>query len=132
MAFLNWTSEYDLGVEAMDRQHRHLVELINQLHTAMKNGAPRSEIYAVFEGLATYTQTHFAAEEGYMRQLGYPDVAAHQRLHRELVARLGELWRDFQTGRMTVSLELSRFLKGWLLNHILENDRKYAAVALGR
>jgi hemerythrin-like metal-binding protein len=132
MAFLTWTSEYSVGVEAMDRQHRHLVDLINQLHTAMKNGAPRSEIHDVFQGLAVYTQQHFTAEEAFMQRTGYQGLQGHQAQHRELISSLGILWKDFQAGRMTVSLELMKFLKQWLLNHILNSDRKYAPVAVCR
>jgi hemerythrin-like metal-binding protein len=132
MAFLNWTCEYNVGIDHIDRQHLQLVELINNLHSAMKNGAPRSEIQAVFIGLASYTKHHFAEEEAFMKSIGFEDLAHHQKLHSNLIAHLDSLWRDFEAGKLTVSLELMKFLKTWLMSHVLNNDKKYAAVAVCR
>jgi hemerythrin len=38
MAFMAWKDEYAKGIERVDRQHKHLIELIARLHEAMKAG----------------------------------------------------------------------------------------------
>jgi hemerythrin len=43
---------------------------------------------------------------------------------------VAKLQADFRSGKMTVSLDLMKFLKSWLTSHILENDKKYAPVAV--
>jgi hemerythrin len=64
-----------------------------------------------------------------------PDVTAalaahaptHDRdAHRLLVAQAEKIRNDIRSGRLSVTLELMRFLKAWLANHILSADMAYS------
>ncbi len=72
MTFMPWTSELELGVAEIDRQHQWLVQLTNNLHDELSQPQPRREaIGEVLEGLVDYTHNHFIVEEVLFQQHGY-------------------------------------------------------------
>jgi hemerythrin len=125
MAFLDWTDEYSVHVKSMDDQHRRLVELINQLHDAMRVGKGREVIGQVLDSVIRYTQTHFAAEERLMSANGYPALGQHKLEHESLVRQVAEIQKQVQAGKLTVSLSVLDFLKKWLVEHIGGCDQGY-------
>ena len=38
MAFINWSEEFTTGIESIDDQHRHLVDLVNKFEEASRRG----------------------------------------------------------------------------------------------
>jgi hemerythrin len=129
MALMTWQEQYSVGVPALDAQHKHLIDLLNQLHDGMRNGHGNDVLGRVLERLVTYTENHFRAEERYMSSCGFPALAQHIQEHRALTAKASALADDFRSGRVALSLPVLQFLKDWLRTHILASDQKYAAHA---
>ena len=71
MALIAWNDSYSVKVKQMDEQHKKLVEMINQLHDAMKVGQGKQVVGDVLNALVSYTKTHFASEEGCHRYSNY-------------------------------------------------------------
>jgi hemerythrin len=116
----------------MDRQHRRLVEILNQLHEAMHQGAPKSMLERTISDMVAYTRLHFMSEEKLMRSSGYPALSAHLIEHQVLSRKVADFERDLLAGRVALSIPLLNFLKNWLSEHILKADRGYARYALSR
>jgi hemerythrin len=53
-------------------------------------------------------------------------ILGHKLEHEKFVKKIEELLIEFRKGKISVSLKLSGFLKGWLVNHIMGIDQKYA------
>jgi len=130
MTMMYWTPEIAVGVEAIDNQHKALIERINHLVTAIETGREEEEIGRLFEFLKEYTQNHFAAEERLMQDRGYPDKDAHIAEHREFCATLAHL-----EARMAVEGMTSVLCRGfedtiidWLFDHICQRDRAFGKV----
>jgi len=49
MALMEWNPTLELGVDQMDRQHRQLVKLLNELHQAMVAGSQTRALIRVME-----------------------------------------------------------------------------------
>ena len=126
MAFIDWTPKLSVGSPLMDRQHKALIALINQLHSAMLKGALKEDMQKVFSELIWYTASHFNSEEALMRETGYPRLASHYLEHVEFVRKAQDLHAQLLAGKFTVSIDLLRFLKSWLSDHILGSDQQYA------
>jgi hemerythrin-like metal-binding protein len=126
MAFIDWNPRFSVGSPVLDQQHKALIALINQLHAAMLKGALKEDMQHVFSELVYYTESHFKSEEGLMRQAGYPSLAAHHAQHVEFAQKARDLHAQLQAGKFTVSMDLLRFLKSWLSEHILGADQQYA------
>jgi hemerythrin len=126
MAFLEWRSEFSVGVVEFDMQHRQLISIINRLHDAMMQGAPPQALRPILRELVNYTKHHFDREEIALRTSGYPGYAAHRIEHERLADRVFEFAEQFDQGKVTLSIELMRFLRDWLSQHILGSDKAYS------
>jgi methyl-accepting chemotaxis protein len=123
-----WDASIQFGIDAIDRQHHRLVDLINKLHGAMRKRAGKAVIAPILDALAEYTVRHFKEEEGLMAKAGYKELDGHRRLHEKLVGQVVEFKEQFEAGSATVTMDLMTFLSGWLVKHINGDDRKYVAV----
>ena len=126
MALLDWNDSYSVRIRAFDEQHRHLFDLLNKLHDAMKSGKSNTVLGPVLQELVRYTTTHFESEEHLMQQHRYPMLSEHRRLHRELAAQVTDFEQKYQAGTVLLGLPLMEFLRSWLTHHIVECDRDYS------
>lgn len=126
MPILEWdTSQYSVGVKAIDGQHSVLFGLINELHGAMMSGKGQTMTGPLLRKLADYTQVHFTAEEKMMMAARYPGLTDHQAKHRDLIEQVQVFVARFERGEIALSLDLMNFLSDWLTNHIQKVDREY-------
>ncbi|MBI5236100.1 MAG: hemerythrin family protein [Deltaproteobacteria bacterium] len=125
MALFNWSDRYSVDVGVFDGHHKRLVELINELHDAMRSGHARDMLGSTLKGLIDYTRMHFAEEERLMSAHGYAGLAAHRIEHEKLVTKVSELHAKYVAGDNTLTIETMNFLKDWLINHILVTDKQY-------
>ena len=125
MAAIAWSREFEIGVPEVDAQHRHLVEIVNKFEDARAKGKATRVLGEIIRELIGYTQEHFAFEEAYMLRVEYPRLKLHQAKHRQLIAKVERFQFEFNQGRR-ISIEIHDFLKYWLLNHILEDDKAIA------
>lgn len=117
-----------LQVDSMDAEHRRLIELMNRLQQLFSDNAPAADQGKAFAALADFTQRHFQHEEAYMESVGYPGIAVHKGVHRNLMEKVNEHAKLFkQNGKFTDAL--FQFLHMWLRAHICGVDRKYAVHA---
>ncbi len=121
---ITWEPSLSVGVESIDKQHRRLVDMVNDLHTSMLAGHGQDALGKILSGLVAYTHEHFRHEEQLMRTHGYPTSDVHFKQHRELEKTVQEFGTRFAEGKERISIELSRFLKDWLTHHIMRTDKE--------
>jgi len=114
-----------VGVAVLDDDHKKLVGMLNQLHDGMAAGRSRATLGKVFDELVDYTKTHFAREEQFFAETGYPAAEAHKKQHDELTMRVMDLQTRYNNGALTLSKEVMNFLKDWLAYHIKGHDQEY-------
>ena len=132
-AFMEWNDKVSVGIEEIDEQHKQLLDLINRLYDAMISGEQKLQVAKdVLNELMQYTVVHFAVEESLFRIFDYPDYEAHCAHHHELRAQVIDINRKVQSGEKMVTPELLVFLRKWLTNHIMVEDKAYAPVLLER
>ena len=125
MPFIKWKTEYSVGVFEIDNQHKKLVGLINKLFDAMKQGKANDVLGQIITELLFYAQTHFQTEEKYFDLFNYKETEEHKLIHRSFVDEMKEFKAGFDSGKITLSLDVFNFLKKWLDEHILGEDKKY-------
>lgn len=125
MAFFDWSDDYSVGVTEMDNQHKHLIDIINELNDATMSGNSSSALSSIFDKLLSYTDFHFGNEERLMIEHGYGGLLNQQSEHRKLVDELRELQKNFQSGTASVNFQTMSFLRSWLYDHILTTDKQY-------
>ncbi len=129
---LEWSDALSVGIEEIDAQHKVLIDLLNELHTAVLDHHGSAECRVVLDRLAEYTRVHFAVEESLMRIFAYPDYEAHRHEHEMLTAQVVELQKKLDSGKTAITFELLHFLRGWLAGHILQSDKHYGPYFIAR
>ena len=88
-------------------------------------GKARQIQQAILAEMVSYTRTHFAHEESFLKVKGYPKLEEHQQKHRAFTRQVEDLQAKAVAGSAVVSLEVMEFLKQWLNAHILSEDVQY-------
>lgn len=125
MALLTWNDSISVKVRQFDDQHKKLVDLVNKLHDAMKEGKGTQILGDVLKSLATYTQTHFADEERVMKQHGFPEYEKHKQEHNKLILQVVDIQKQMDAGKAPITQAVMQFLRDWLMKHIQGEDKKY-------
>jgi len=127
LSFFPWSDEYSVHFRVIDNDHKDLVEIVNALYDAIANAEGRSQVGRTLSRLSTYVDAHFAREEQLMEEYAYPGVVKHKRLHRHLARKVHAIRKVFAENPKSIDPDkLLKFLREWLVHHILEQDTKYA------
>ncbi len=132
MALIEWTAALETGIKVIDEEHKELVSMINDLHSAGASKAGAEETRRIVYELDRYVKTHFVVEEEIMRTAGYDKYLDHKALHDEFRARVSRLKQDAEAGELEMMGAITQFLKRWFTQHILYVDRDYIETVLGK
>jgi hemerythrin len=125
MALINWNDNLSVNVSEIDKQHQHLIKLINDLDDAMKQGKGKAILGKIVGGLMDYTGFHFSAEEKYFAQFGYSEADDHIKEHRVFVEKVADFKKKLDAGSIGLSTDVMNFISDWLKKHIQGTDKKY-------
>lgn len=130
MEQLNWSDDYNTGVQVIDRQHRRIVDYINRLSGVQGAAGLQEEVRSIFDDLVDYTLTHFAFEESLLASGNSRSLHAHKKTH-EMFAEKVHMLRSHLGSPKAPGAELNRLLVTWLVDHIQQEDvRDIRPVAL--
>ena len=128
----DWKPELSVQIPAIDAQHKKLFSLAKDLNDAMAQGKGKAVLERALATLVAYTKEHFASEEAFMRQNGFPDSAAHKVQHDALTKQVLDFQDRFRSQETCLTVSLMEFLKTWLEKHISGSDQKYSAHIRGK
>lgn len=126
MSLITWNESYNVNVPELDAQHQRLVAMINNLHAAMTAGRAKEVIVQTLTNLLGYTRYHFLAEQKLLAAAAYPELAWHTSEHDRFTKQVIEFQKSYEAGTIALSIATLRFLRDWLINHILGSDKKYS------
>ncbi len=131
MAFLDWDQTIALNIDQIDVEHQKLIKLMNAIHDRNNESVNNKEQLAdALRALIEYTKIHFSSEEKFMDSFLYPGIDMHKKIHKDLLAKLETISRDFAASdQSTVPESVFLFFKDWLIAHIKGIDTKYASYA---
>jgi hemerythrin len=123
---IEWRDELSVGVNAIDDQHKELINRFNALLRACNDGHGKEEVGELLGFLRDYVAVHFCDEEALQQEQGYPGYPAHRHQHLEFVGRLDDLHRKYFTdgASLTLVIQANNMMIDWLINHISKEDRK--------
>jgi len=123
-----WSDDYSLGIQAIDEQHKGFFEASHRLYDAILNCEGEKMVEESVAFLRDYANRHFQTEEGFMEKHTYPHLEQHKKLHTGFLEVLDGLMDDLELYGPSQhladrALEISQ---EWLINHIIEEDTRYA------
>ncbi|HEX7675538.1 MAG TPA: bacteriohemerythrin [Bdellovibrio sp.] len=128
-SFFKWDQQkLTTHVDAMDNEHKKLIDIMNRLYERHEAKAAKTELQTIVRELVSWTVTHFDHEEKFFDTLDYSQANVHKKIHRDLIERLKQHGAEFdKTGVLTPAF--FQFLKTWLTAHIMGIDTKYGVIA---
>ena len=123
---VTWDDSFSVGYDSMDDQHKALVDMINELFQACKQGVIEADMafLQIIKKALDYAETHFTDEEELLREVNYPYLGEQKEQHKAFVEEVLKSTEEFEAGNIE-PVYLARFLKNWLLNHIAVYDKRY-------
>jgi len=124
MALLQWKDQYSVGIEAVDYEHRELIDLINRLHAEFSAKGLSASVEAFFGDLLKAISAHFALEERFMREHNYDQLAQHKADHERLIDELRDIMDDDLLKEDIASSRLPERLDAWFSRHFETHDAR--------
>lgn len=124
MGLLHWEKRYSVGIEAVDHEHRELVELINRLHEQAKAQGSKVAVLGFFGDLYKAISAHFALEERFMREKSYDQLSQHKGDHERLLDEIRDIMEDYEINDLFDERLLAQRLDAWFSRHFESHDAR--------
>ena len=125
MPALTWKPEYSVHVRHLDRQHRRILDVVNELYAEAGRATSVVTVDSVLTRLRDYIKEHFSAEEAYLKEHGYPGYEEQKREHDRFIDRVCEFQKDYLKAGKIASINLFNFVWDWFAGHIVKADKQY-------
>ena len=124
MGLLNWEPRYSVGIEAVDHEHRELVDLINRLYDEARSRGSKVAVLGFFGDLFKAISAHFALEERFMRERGYDQFVQHKNDHERLLDEIRDIMEDYETTDVFDEALLAQRIDAWFSRHFESHDAR--------
>lgn len=129
MPIIEWRDEFSTGDDAVDHEHRELIELINGLYDAMAEGRPTGETLDALGEVFARISAHFALEEHQMRDAAYSGYPAHKESHEELLDDIRDIMDAYEVGAFAAERKaFGARLRDWFVDHFKTHDARLHGV----
>lgn len=78
MAYFEWANDMVIDNGPIDEDHRKLVDLVNELHTATSQGRGQEVVDKLLTQLIADTEEHLREEERVMEQAKFTNLERHK------------------------------------------------------
>lgn len=122
----SWNSDFMIGVEVIDNEHKNIMEQFGILYNVMREGKGQTYYKELITFLGEYANTHFRHEEAFQKEIGYPKHEEQLISHENFRKHIHKIIEASSDGNVS-NLDLVRiniFLKEWLIHHILIDDKQ--------
>lgn len=128
MSQYRWDQTLDVGVEAMNDEHRILIDKMNIVYDLFAEGAAFNAQQTALDDLLAYAKQHFDEEEEYVASIQFEELGQHKIIHKMLLEKLGGE-RDKAVEAGAIPESFFKMLSFWIVTHIKGVDTKYGAHA---
>ncbi|HXE96220.1 MAG TPA: bacteriohemerythrin [Dongiaceae bacterium] len=133
MPFFIWKESFNTHIPVVDRQHQKIFAIMNRLFDAAQAPVDHNHVMQSLREMNEYSNLHFTTEEKLMAHYGYQELETQKNQHKYYREQMVvQLTRAFHEEDEKVCKDSLQFLRDWFLNHILQEDLKFAEVAAQR
>jgi hemerythrin len=127
-----WKQSYDTGLKQIDRDHRMILELANDLYTVTNSDTDRAAVLRSCRKIVEFTEQHFSREEKYMQGCAYPGIEKHRQEHARLQEEAQRLLLRLEMNAPGSATGLYHVLRELFIEHIPEYDQPFGEYYLGQ
>ncbi|HJP19506.1 MAG TPA: hemerythrin family protein [Nitrospinota bacterium] len=126
---ITWKNKMSIDKDVIDNDHKTLIQIINSVETALKEGKRGKDLMAYIQELKKYTDEHFEREENILKKIKYPSCHQQLKKHEDLIIQLNDITSDLlglrgERAQDKSIPKLVKTLKSWLMGHVLKDDMK--------
>ena len=132
MTLITWRDEFEIGIPAVDAEHRELIESFNAIDRMLAGDVADTAVLAALGEIYAGIAAHFALEERYMRDTAYADFPAHKADHEKLLDDLRDIMDRVEDDGVFEESRLARELDAWFTVHFRTHDAKLHRHQLSR
>ncbi len=122
MDLLKWNESLSVENIVIDNQHKGLFDLTNNLILEYKDDINSPLIGETLSSLLRYAKKHFKDEERLLREVKYPKLEEHEKMHIDFIFKIAMFCKDVLNGKSSVVNEMIEYLTDWLINHTSSAD----------
>jgi len=130
--FVEWSPLFEIGIPKIDEQHKSLAALVNEFHAIAASQASRDKVFSVLNRLVKYVEEHFRDEEELMGAANYPELMKQKMEHQKLAVDIFKFAERYGHNESELNSDVMDFLKTWLIDHILHEDKKLETFFRGK
>lgn len=123
-SWVQWDDSLNIGIDAIDEQHRYLIDLINDLHEVVSQKRGARDVARLIKATDAYAKVHFHAEEQMMQRHKYKGIAEQEQQHRAFEDKIGEFYEELHDNPLVAQFDVLSYLRDWLIHHIRVEDAK--------
>ena len=128
---ISWNESFAIDHGMIDDDHRFLIDLSNKF-IRLQQSASKQELAKVLRDLEHYARSHFWRESQLQQKINYPYCQDQETQHKQLVDSLATIAIKFhhavgEEDIRAVAGDISKLLRSWLVDHILQSDIYMAA-----
>ena len=121
---LEWKNEWSSGNNTIDEQHKKLIKMTNELLDMSFSIIYSEKIISHFDILLECLINHFAYEEKFIFDSGYPDFDKHVKEHKQLYEKALQFKETCKTGQLKYSDCFEILVDDIIIGHIINEDIK--------
>ena len=138
---LSWTEHFTVGDETIDRQHRRILDAINEIDRAVSAGADAERLTPLVAALRLAAEEHFRDENSTLWQI---KTGTFKRRSSKALPKVTGVMADTEfdqhTAEHAVSLaalgdiasapvaSIAERLKSWFVDHAIQHDSHLRAI----
>lgn len=127
---IKWENRFNTGYKRVDDQHKELVNILNKLYIlVMSKDISKEDIEEelnnILKETVDYVAYHFSTEEAIMKAIDYSKFKQHVVKHRNFTNKVLEEVNNYKNGKEIDIKGFTLFLRDWLFNHILVEDKVF-------
>ncbi|MGH2268119.1 hemerythrin family protein [Campylobacter taeniopygiae] len=112
--------------ELLDSQHQELFEISIKLSLMNHRHINSKELKEVLKELLVMLNRHFLDEEAFMREIHYPFMKGHMKIHRNIIFEIEEIVVSEARSIHVLVEKLDYVVKDFIINHTSKEDFKIA------
>ena len=124
--FLKWQKENSVGIFQIDKQHKEIIALINDLSRLSVIDDEQS--YGTFKimllSAIEYFSNHFWDEEKHMLEKKFPEYLLHKEQHKQMVQVMRGMVKKIGIDKNVTIKSIVEYLKEWYKSHLLGYDKE--------
>jgi hemerythrin len=133
MPFMQWDASFETGIENIDAQHKVLIESFNKLYStlASRDSSRQKQVHQIIS-VYEVLRNHIRDEERILAEIEYPYLNKQIAEHQKYLEMFSMYRRLFEADKIRLSFSTMRETSKLVRDHILGEDKKYAAFFLER